>query len=71
MLHQLPKLTDIDTISDIKTVLNSGLKLSSALLFIFIRLVRKQPTENEYYRQNNYRGTFLSNLHNKGAPSLS
>lgn len=70
MLHQLPKLTDIDTISDIKTILNSGLKLSSTLLFIFIRLVRRKPTKNEHYQHGNYHDTFLSKPHNKGSPSL-
>ncbi len=69
MLHQLPRLTDIDSISDIKIVLNSGQKLSAALLFILVRLVRNKQ-RNTRHRTNIIDPLFHSKPDNKGSPFL-
>lgn len=71
MLHQLPRLTDIDAISDISTILRSGLELSSSLLFILVNIVRRKPVKNKYYSPNGFNGNALSNPYNKGSPLAS
>ncbi|KPM30975.1 Glycolike cofC transferase, GTA type superfamily [Croceitalea dokdonensis DOKDO 023] len=67
MLHQLPRLTDIDGLSDIKTVLNTGQRLSSALLFILIRLVRSKQNSIQHHPHFK-EGQFHSAPDNKGSP---
>ena len=69
MLHQLPKLTDIDGLSDIKTVLNSSQKISSTLLLILVGLVRTQKIIASS-RSNFFEAIYGSNTHNKGSPTL-
>ncbi len=69
MLHQLPRLTDIDCVSDIQTVINHTASLSPGLVRILLAIIRKRkmrkmfiPDVPSSYNSNQY--------YNKGSPTF-
>jgi glycosyltransferase A (GT-A) superfamily protein (DUF2064 family) len=67
MLHQLPRLADIDSISDIKVILHKGISLSANLVKILLRVLRNQKPKQELFFNNTY-FTYSTNQFNKGSP---
>lgn len=69
MLYQLPRLIDLDHITDLTLALNSGQVQSRELVLILLKITRRQlelqPTAPTYFKDIG-----LTNPYNKGSPSL-
>ncbi len=69
MLHQLPRLTDIDSVSDIQAVINDRVSLSIDLLRLLIAITRKQKL-SKMIAPDVYSSYHSTQPHNKGSPSF-
>ncbi len=67
MLHQLPRLADIDSIKDAKTILDKGTPISSELVFVLIKLLRIKKAAKEYFLNTSH-FTYSKSQFNKGSP---
>lgn len=67
ILHQLPKLSDLDSTEDIQTILNAKRRLSVTLTAILLRLVRKSNSIRKQYFIPTTSG-FQNPNSNKGSP---
>ncbi|MGD1945387.1 MAG: DUF2064 domain-containing protein [Croceivirga sp.] len=70
VLHQLPRLTDIDSIGDIQSVIDFRSFISSALFRLLLELVTKRLSVL-VYRDKALESFEISLPFNKGSPSLS
>ncbi|MEZ4803615.1 MAG: DUF2064 domain-containing protein [Gelidibacter sp.] len=68
-LFKLEMLSDIDSVSDIKFILQSGKYLSSSLKKIFSELISQLTEANYSYRFHNS-NSFQNSYFNKGSPEL-
>ncbi|NKI31180.1 TIGR04282 family arsenosugar biosynthesis glycosyltransferase [Croceivirga thetidis] len=67
ILHQLPKLNDLDSTKDIQIILDTKQRLSVALTGLLLRLVRKSRAERTPYLVQTISG-FQNPNFNKGSP---
>ncbi len=70
MLHQLPRLTDIDSIADIQSVIAHRDFISVALFRLLLSIIRRKQW-NSFYHHNVPKSFEISHPFNKGSPSLS
>lgn len=68
VIHQLHRLRDIDGISDIKCLLNSGIKLSNVVYQAVLLFITKTINRSVYFIFS-LKTIFLSILFNKGSPN--
>jgi len=67
VIYQLPRLNDIDGISDIKCLLNSGIKLSISVYKALLQFISTKINEGVYLTFL-VKSIFLSTHLNKGSP---
>ena len=69
VLHQLSRLTDIDSLGDIQTVIAQRDSISLALFRLLLSILRKKEF-NSYYRYKAPQSFEVNHPFNKGSPSL-
>jgi glycosyltransferase A (GT-A) superfamily protein (DUF2064 family) len=68
MVHELPRLLDIDAISDIQKIVTTGTLISSVLLLLLHKVLRSPKPKQEYYSNYKY-AAYATNNFNKGSPN--
>lgn len=70
VLHQLPRLTDIDSVSDIQMVIRHRGSMSSKLFRLLLAIVRRKQRICSYHHKSQQL-VAINDPFNKGSPSLS
>lgn len=69
-IQQLPRLTDIDTLADIETLVNLGGLNSKVLVSILLKML-KTPKLNIAYSFRYFNSIITGRTYNKGSPSFT